>query len=71
MDGCTFFPDNLFGIDLSDECAKHDNRYTNKRLTRKQADVLLYRSVAKKSRFVASIMYIGVRIFGAYFYKKA
>ena len=54
-------------------CAKcHDRRYENKRLNRKQADELLYRCVLKKSnRINATIMWIGVRMFGWYFYKKA
>jgi len=51
-------------------CARHDRRYENKRITRRQADILLYRCVAKHSKPVAAIMYLGVRAFGWYFYKR-
>ena len=50
-------------------CAMHDRRYANKRLTRKQADELLFRCVKRKAGVVmAYTMYIGVRAFGWYFY---
>jgi len=53
-------------------CKLHDRRYENKRLTRKQADELLYRCVVRKhSRFIATIMWLGVRMFGWYFYRRA
>ena len=46
-------------------CARHDKRYANKRLTRYQADILLYRCVkCKSNRFIASLMFIGVSFFG-------
>lgn len=66
-DNCTLF----FEGNWSECCARHDKRYENKRLTRKQADRLLYRCVHKKSKkVVALIMYVGVRAFGWYFYRK-
>ena len=50
-------------------CCWHDRRYANKRLTRYQADKLLYRCVKRKSnKIMASIMFVGVRLFGWYFY---
>ena len=54
-------------------CSKmHDRRYENKRLTRKQADELLYRCFKRKVNTVfAFIGYILVRLFGWYFYSKA
>ena len=63
-------------------CCKHDKRYENKRLNRKQADILLRRCVKNniniKNKYlnkivkfiVPNIMYVGVRVFGWYFYKK-
>jgi len=63
--------DSCCGMDWSN-CSKfHDRRYNNKRLTRYQADKLLYRCVKRKSNtFIASLMFLGVRAFGWYFYKK-
>lgn len=53
-------------------CKRHDRRYANKRLTRYQADKLLYRCIKRKSNaLVASIYFIGVRLFGWYYYDKA
>ncbi len=52
-------------------CAMHDRRYSNMRITRRQADTLLYRCIKrKKNKYIASIYYIGVRAFGWYFYNK-
>ena len=68
MDNCTAFPEGNW----SSCCARHDRRYENKRLTRKQADELLYRCVRrKKNVVVASIMWAGVRTFGGWYYDKA
>ena len=55
------------------ECSKrHDNRYENIRLTRKQADELLYRCFKRKVNVVfAFVGYILVRLFGWYFYSEA
>ncbi|MDD3443204.1 MAG: hypothetical protein PHW89_08070 [Sulfurimonas denitrificans] len=53
-------------------CAMHDRRYANKRLTRKQADELLFRCVKRQSNIImAYVMYAGVRAFGWYYYDKA
>ena len=66
---CTLFPEGNW----SDCCARHDRRYENKRLTKKQADKLLYRCVLKKSnKFIALIMYLGVRSpISWYYYKQS
>jgi len=63
--------DSCCGKDWGVCASGHDRRYLNKRLTRAQADELLYRCVKRKSNVVmASIMWAGVRSFGWYFYKK-
>jgi len=67
MNNCTLFPDGTW----SSCCARHDRRYENKRLTKYQADKLLYRCVAKKNKLIASVMFLGVTLFGHYWYKKA
>lgn len=59
-DGCTCW----FDGNWKHCCDFHDRRYANQRLTRYQADKLLYRCVAKKSKPMALIMFIGVRLFG-------
>ena len=60
-DGCTCFWNGTW----VDCCNRHDRRYTNAKLTRYQADVLLRRCVAKHSKLIAWIMFIGVRLFGS------
>lgn len=67
-DYCTFWIEGNW----TECCSLHDRRYENRRLTRKQADELLFRCVKRKSnRVMASIMYIGVRAFGWYWYDKS
>ncbi len=67
-DHCTLFPDGSW----AECCARHDRRYDNKRITREQADELLFRCVVRKSnKVVAYIVYAGVRAFGWYYYDKA
>lgn len=63
---CTCFWDGSWSLC----CKRHDRRYENTRLTRKQADTLLYRCVRRKNRFIAPIMYIGVRLFGKSRYER-
>ena len=65
LDNCTFFIEGTW----SECCARHDRRYSNRRLTRSQADLLLFRCVRKKSLIIALIMYAGVRLFGQFYYK--
>ena len=68
---CSCFIDRCCGYDWSEACAMHDRRYANARLSRKQADELLRRSVKRKtnSGILSSLMYIGVRSFGWIWYK--
>jgi hypothetical protein len=63
---CTCFLDRCCGLDWSLACKRHDRRYENKRLTRYQADILLYRDVVRKTNCIAlaSLMFLGVRTFG-------
>lgn len=65
-DHCTLFAEGNW----SDCCKRHDRRYSNKRISRREADILLLRCVKRKNRAVAYIMYVGVRLAGWYFYKK-
>ena len=65
---CTLFPEGAW----TTCCARHDRRYTSKRLTRLQADILLYRCVKRKGYpVIAILMFLGVRIVGKYYYAKA
>ena len=68
MDHCTLSPDGNW----AKCCARHDRRYENKRITRYQADKLLYRCIKRKANaLIASIYFIGVRMFGWYYNDKA
>lgn len=52
-------------------CKGHDKRYANKRLTRLQADILLFKCVKRKANVIlAATMFSFVRAFGWYFYNK-
>lgn len=67
-DNCTLWPEGTW----SECCALHDRRYENKRLTRYQADKLLFRCVNRKSNIkMAIVMFLGVRLFGWFFYNKS
>ena len=67
-DNCTLFPEGNW----TDCCAMHDRRYSNNRLSKYQADKLLFRCVKHKSSIViAAIMFTGVTLFGHYNYWKA
>ena len=77
MKYCTLFPDGNWG----ECCKRHDRRYKNKKLTKKQADILLRRCVKRKvskvwgqtiGHLMGFIVYIGVRSpFSWYFFQKA
>lgn len=68
-DWCTLFPEYIGSVYIGDACRKHDRRYENTRITRGQADRLLYRDIRRRGLyFTAFIMYIGVRLFGWVFY---
>ena len=65
---CTAYPEGTW----SSCCKLHDRRYLNKRLTKYQADKLLFRCVRRKSNiFNAAIMFIGVTVGGNWNYYKA
>ncbi|MBL8180353.1 MAG: hypothetical protein JNL64_01945 [Blastocatellia bacterium] len=61
-DNCTLFPDGNY----CECCVEHDKDYyfggTEKE--RRASDKRLYRCVKQKNKFVAGIMYLGVRIGG-------
>lgn len=66
-DNCTFWFEGTW----TECCKRHDRRYANKRLTRNQADKLLFRCVKRKSNIImAFIMFTGIRILGWYWYDK-
>lgn len=77
VNNCTMSPEgiNFFGWwvrNWTKCCAKHDRRYENKRLTKYQADKLLYRCVKRKSNaFIASVYFTGVTLFGWWAYYNA
>ena len=70
---CTCWFDRFLKWEWGECCGRHDVRYVNKRLTRKQADVLLRRCVLRKTdcELLAWSMYAGVRTLGWYWYNKA
>ncbi len=65
-DGCSVFPNVLFGNDFTDICIEHDMKYWKggSAEDRKVADAVLRESVNKKMSFVGDIMYFGVRVLG-------
>ena len=66
-DGCTMWFDGTW----RSCCDKHDKRYENKRITKFQADILLFRCVAKHSFWMGALMFTGVSLFGHWNYAKA
>ena len=63
-DKCTWFPDGNY----EDCCVAHDVDYYKGGKGRRASDKRLYRCVkAKKGKFRASMMYLGVRVFGGSF----
>ena len=67
MDYCTMYPEGGW----AHCCKSHDRRYASTRLTKLQADILLYRCVKKVSVVNAVIMFVGVSVFGHCNYYKA
>jgi hypothetical protein len=66
-DGCTAVPDFDFGADC---CGEHDYHYQLGDVTRAEADRKLRECLRKKGYFLLPWAYwLGVRIFGARFYK--
>ncbi|MCW9054716.1 MAG: hypothetical protein OQJ98_01925 [Candidatus Pacebacteria bacterium] len=68
-DGCSLWPNSIWGEDLTDICIEHDIEYWRggSAEERKQADDLLRERVNKRAPFVGDIMYLGVRAFGGLF----
>jgi hypothetical protein len=68
-DGCSMFPDG----DYCDCCVEHDKEYFigGSLKERREADKRLYRCIRSKGgakhKFVAAVMYLGVRIGGVSF----
>lgn len=72
-DYCTNFPDKILGKDYSFCCYIHDIQYNHKYATmsRWQADKDLFKCVKKRrGLLVATMMWLGVRIFGGIYYKR-
>jgi hypothetical protein len=71
---CSCWFDGWFGKDWSSACKLHDWRYMTSYgfgWTRKQADAELRKNVAKAGAPVmAWVIYVGVRLFGWYFWDK-
>ena len=67
MNSCTLFPD----LSWKNCCKQHDVDYERQVVSRKEADKKLFICVKSKCKIVAPIMYIGVRVFGWYFWNKA
>ena len=68
---CSKFPDKVFGVNLSEACYEHDVRYGDKSKSRWTADLELFNDVKRKGApITASFMWLGVRLFGWYWYMK-
>lgn len=75
-DWCTMFPDRVAKINMSDICAAHDKRYADKSKSRWTADLELFNDVKNRgeglkkiiSYPLATVMWIGVRVCGWYWY---
>lgn len=73
MSKCTLWFDGLFGKSWADACQLHDDRYMTvmgKGMTRKECDLELKRNVAKTCKPMSYVMYVGVRLFGWYYWNK-
>ena len=66
--GCSFFPDVIFGHNIKPACDSHDANYWFQQIDRKESDVGLRKDVNEilpsYLRFIGWIMYLGVRIAG-------
>lgn len=74
-DYCSFFPDNIGNVDLSQCCKAHDEAYSLQ-LPKRQADVELFNCVKEAGDFsglwlIAALMFAGVSVGGWWFYKRA
>ena len=80
-DYCTLAPDKPFGVDISNDCFKHDVAYLKESdsYVRLDADLKLREDIVKKFNkadkkvlgfIVSQIYYIFVRFFGRLYWKK-
>ena len=70
---CTCWFDGWFGKSWAEFCEKHDKRYMTpfgKDMTRLECDKELKEGVASVAPSMAWVMFIGVRCFGWYWWKK-
>lgn len=70
---CSCWFDGWFGKSWGIFCEKHDQRYMTvlgKDMTRLECDVELAEGVSSVCVVIAVIMFIGVRCFGWYYWKK-
>ncbi|MNX84582.1 hypothetical protein D3C86_1163890 [compost metagenome] len=68
---CTFFPESVFGHDISGCCKAHDIAYTIGS-DKEQADVELFKCVREHGygmEAVGTMMFVAVSVFGIFFYK--
>ncbi len=65
-DACSLFPNNLFGVDISDICINHDMQYWagGDAEARKLSDLELKKEVNEILYPVGTLMYLGIRVFG-------
>ncbi len=68
-DGCTLFPERIFGLDISNACLEHDIAYWlgGDEFDKYHADNVLWNQVRASGSLgfiVAPFMYVGVWMFG-------
>lgn len=82
QDFCSFVPDAPFGYDFSSICAVHDDNYgPSSTVSRYEADTIFREALHEACRAQygdawlchasAEVYYIGVRLFGGWFYEGA
>ena len=79
-DFCTFVPDAPFGFNFSNVCAIHDSYYSaSSTVSRAEADRIFYEGLHNTCdtqyggswlcHLSANVYYVGVRLFGGFFYE--
>ncbi|MDZ7611237.1 MAG: hypothetical protein U5L10_00540 [Candidatus Moranbacteria bacterium] len=65
-DGCTLFPNSVFGHDFTEDCIRHDMKYWSGGgvKERKAADDELKKMLNNKIPYLGNTFFWGVRIFG-------
>lgn len=78
-DYCTLWPDKTFTLDYQHCCQAHDKAY-ELQVDRKEADKELFKCIYESTDnalliipalIMASVMYMGVRVFGKRFFNNA